>query len=228
VKNPLLALGVAVAVFAVWLWWRHRPLPAAVLPPQPRTVETVLAAIGRQRASTWRPDFARAGVPYPPEKFLLVGFKEENQLVVFAAAGGIWKKIRQYPILAASGTFGPKRREGDLQVPEGFYRIELLNPNSRFHLSLRVGYPNETDRQRAVDEGRPLDGLGGDIMIHGGAASVGCLAMGDPAAEELFVLAARSGIANGAVWLLPWHPATRPAPADPLSQELAAAVENLP
>jgi hypothetical protein len=220
------AAGVLVAL-AVWLWWRHRPVPIAVLPPQPRTVEDVLAAIGPAVDARWRPFFAAAGVAYPPREFLLVGFKEENILEVHARQDGAWRKIRSFPILAASGTAGPKRREGDHQVPEGFYAIALLNPNSRFHLSLRVDYPNATDRARAVAEGRTGEPLGGDIMIHGGAASIGCLAMGDPAAEDLFVLAARAGISRGSIWLLPWHPDNRPAAADPLSQELANAVKNL-
>lgn len=73
--------------------------------------------------------------------------------------------IKSYPILAASGSIGPKLRESDMQVPEGVYQIESLNPNSQFHLSLRVNYPNEFDREQARIDGRAQ--LGGDIMIHG-------------------------------------------------------------
>lgn len=90
-----------------------------------------------------------------------------------------------YHILAASGTVGPKLREGDEQVPEGIYSISGLNPNSQFHLSLRVDYPNTNDRQQAQLESRT--NLGQDIMIHGRAASIGCLALGDEAAEDLFI-----------------------------------------
>jgi murein L,D-transpeptidase YafK len=86
-------------------------------------------------------------------------------------------------------------------VPEGIYVIESLNPNSRFHLALRVGYPNAFDRQMAKLDGR--DKLGGDIMIHGSDASVGCLAMGDEAAEDFFVLAADVGIEKVKVILTP-------------------------
>ena len=77
------------------------------------------------------------------------------------------------------------RPEGDKQVPEGFYRIELLNPNSRYHLSLRVNYPNADDIERAREDRRDLLNLGGDIMIHGGAESIGCIAIGNPAIEHL-------------------------------------------
>ena len=90
-----------------------------------------------------------------------------------------------------SGTLGPKLRQGDGQVPEGIYTIVYLNPNSVAHLSLALSYPNDYDRARAAEDGR--EALGGDIMIHGGFMSSGCLAMGDEAAEDLFVLAAESG-----------------------------------
>ena len=109
--------------------------------------------------------------------------------------------VRAYPILAASGGPGPKLKEGDRQVPEGVYAIESLNPNSLFHLSLRVNYPNSFDRRQAAREGRIS--LGGDIMIHGSNVSIGCLAMGDPAAEDLFVLAAETGLTNITVILSP-------------------------
>jgi murein L,D-transpeptidase YafK len=92
-------------------------------------------------------------------------------------------------------------REGDRQVPEGIYPIESLNPNSSYHLSLRVGYPNAFDRAQAANEGRK--NLGGDIMIHGKSVSIGCLAMGDEAAEDLFVLAADTGLQNIKVVLSP-------------------------
>src|SRR5262249_22886762 len=137
-----------------------------------------------------------------PHGLVLVGLKEERQLEVYASSSaGPYQFIRSYPILAASGTLGPKLKEGDRQVPEGIYAIEALNPNSRFHLSLRVGYPNTFDREQARNEGRA--NLGGDIMIHGKAVSIGCLAVGDVAAEDLFVLAADVGLTNITVILAP-------------------------
>ena len=114
-------------------------------------------------------------------------------------------RLGVYPadgIEAASGTAGPKLREGDYQVPEGMYAIEAFNPNSRFHLSLKLDYPNAVDRQQAALEGR--DQLGGDIFLHGKDVSVGCLAMGDAAIEELFVLVARTGIERVIVLLAPY------------------------
>jgi murein L,D-transpeptidase YafK len=82
---------------------------------------------------------------------------------------------------------GPKRREGDLQVPEGFYRLPELNPRSSYHLSIRVDYPNGDDiAHAAVARGD----MGGDIYIHGSDVSIGCMALGDRAIEELFLMAA--------------------------------------
>jgi murein L,D-transpeptidase YafK len=122
-------------------------------------------------------------------------------------------------------------RKGDGQVPEGIYRIESLNPNSRYHLSLRVSYPNEFDRARAKREQRTNPG--GDIMIHGGAASIGCLAMGDEAAEELFVLAALTGIRNITVVLSPVDFRKRdvsspPAGTEALYAEIRKQLAGLP
>jgi murein L,D-transpeptidase YafK len=108
------------------------------------------------------------------------------------------------PILAASGLPGPKLRQGDGQVPEGIYAVPALNPNSRFHLSIMLDYPNAYDVAVAEAEGRT--DLGGEIFIHGGAASIGCLAIGDDAIERLFVLVADVGIENVAVIVAPHDP----------------------
>ena len=133
--------------------------------------------------------FARASVAFPPESVALIALKREGRLEVWArgAADREWAFVRSYPVRATSGRLGPKLRQGDHQVPEGLYRVSALNPNSNFHLSLRLNYPNDFDRSRAADDGRSR--LGGDIMIHGGAASDGCLPVGDEAAEDLFALA---------------------------------------
>jgi hypothetical protein len=161
-----------------------------------------LQEYGPSARARLRPFFDAAQISYPPARVVLLGLKQEKLLQIYAA--GTNQNLRflcSYPILAASGFAGPKLREGDLQVPEGVYPVESLNPNSKFHLALRVGYPNQFDRDQARLDGR--DNLGGDIMIHGGAASVGCVAMGDVAAEDLFVLAADTGIDNVTVIISP-------------------------
>jgi hypothetical protein len=170
--------------------------------PLAATVAERLAQYGAAARTRLSVHFEKQKVAFPPRELVFVGLKQEKTLEVYARSGtNGFKLIRTYPILAASGVAGPKLREGDRQVPEGIYAIELLNPNSRYHLSLRVNYPNEFDREQARKEKRT--NLGGDIMIHGKAASIGCLAMGDEAAEDLFVLAADTGLENIKVILAP-------------------------
>jgi len=167
-----------------------------------KTVEDRIQEFGAVAAKRWTPYFKHAEIAYPPRAVTLIGLKQEKVLEVYAAGtNGAFRFIRSYPIQAASGKPGPKLREGDRQVPEGLYRIESLNPNSSYHLALRVNYPNDDDRARAKAEGPSK--LGGDIMIHGKAVSIGCLAMGDETAEDLFVLAALTGISNIEVILSP-------------------------
>ncbi|MBP7274823.1 MAG: L,D-transpeptidase family protein [Kiritimatiellae bacterium] len=195
-----------------------------------KSVDERIAQYGGAVRERLAPFFAVAGVSYPPSKVTLIGLKAERELQLYAAGtNGAYRFIRSYPILAASGGLGPKLREGDMQVPEGLYQIESLNPNSRFHLSLRINYPNTVDRARAEKEGRK--NLGGDIMIHGNSVSIGCLAMGDPAAEELFVLVARTGLRNTQVILSPVDFRVRPAPvrqtgAPPWVDVLYGSIKN--
>jgi murein L,D-transpeptidase YafK len=109
--------------------------------------------------------------------------------------GGVLLKI--YQVALGGGGPGPKAVQGDRKVPEGIYRITGRNPNSAYHLSLRIGYP--TDEQRAAAAARGVD-PGGDIMIHGlpngrgdwSAAhrlvdwTDGCIAVTDDEIEELW------------------------------------------
>lgn len=126
------------------------------------------------------------GMHGPAEIFLRV-FKREQVLEVWARPRGErqFSMVRNYPVCDLSGRLGPKRREGDGQIPEGFYSIDMFNPWSEYHLSMRVDYPNAVDRVRSGRVGR----LGGDIFIHGGCATVGCVPIGDEWIEELYVLA---------------------------------------
>lgn len=159
-----------------------------------RSVADVVRQLGEAVRGRLQPHFERAGVAYPPARVTLLAFKSERVLELWARAGAreTPRFVRRYPILAASGGPGPKLREGDLQVPEGRYRVLWLNPMSSYHLSLRLDYPNAFDQAQARREGRTR--LGGDIFIHGRAVSIGCLAVGDEAVEELFVLAADVGV----------------------------------
>lgn len=101
-----------------------------------------------------------------------------------------WSKVKTYDICAYSGDFGPKKRQGDYQAPEGFYEITAsqLNPNSSYHLSLNTGFPNKYDKAHMYS--------GAALMIHGGCSSAGCYAMTDPNIEEIYA-AVRDAIKGG-------------------------------
>jgi murein L,D-transpeptidase YafK len=162
-------------------------------PASGRTIEGVVRDLGPAARARLAPRFRAAGATYPPRAVTLLVLKEERVLELWADDGAR-HLVHRYPVLAASGVPGPKLRQGDLQVPEGVYRVLWLNPNSSYHLSMKLDYPNAFDRERARRDGRT--DLGGDIFIHGRAVSIGCVALGDPAIEELFVLAADVGTAR--------------------------------
>jgi hypothetical protein len=198
------AAALVCGVVAVWQWPRIDALVGVIVSRvgKTATVETRLAQYDAGVHARLAPFFQQTDVAYPPRRLTLIGLKQEKQLELWAGNDtGPMRYIKTYPVKAASGVSGPKLREGDKQVPEGIYTLESLNPNSRYHLALRVNYPNEFDRARALEEKR--NNLGGDIMIHGKSVSVGCLAMGDAAAEELFILAARVDTENVRILLCP-------------------------
>lgn len=102
-----------------------------------------------------------------------------------------YKLFKTYDFCAHSGTLGPKVIEGDGQTPEGFYKINVFNPESSFHLSLGVDYPNKVDAIRTGKGNK----TGGDIYIHGNCVTVGCIPLTDEKIKEVYVLAveARNG-----------------------------------
>jgi murein L,D-transpeptidase YafK len=135
--------------------------------------------------------FKDLNVAYPPARVFIRAFKVEKELEVWAGgARGPLTLIKTYAVCAVSGGLGPKRQEGDGQIPEGFYEVDRFNPASNYHLSLGVSYPNASDRLRSRAKR-----LGGDIMIHGDCVTIGCLPLTDPMIEEVYVLVvdARSG-----------------------------------
>lgn len=166
------------------------------------TLEQRLAEISPGASMRVAKKLRAAKVGWTPTEVALVAIKDVKALDLYLRAGeGKWTFIHRYPVLAASGGKGPKLVRGDRQVPEGIYRITYLNPNSRYHVSLRVNYPNAFDRTMARKDGRR--NLGGDIMIHGKKSSAGCLAIGDRAVEEVFLLASEVGLSNIKVIIAP-------------------------
>ncbi|MCE9584582.1 MAG: hypothetical protein K8T20_18995 [Planctomycetes bacterium] len=196
------AIGVLGLGGVLWKYpgvWRVAMLRSGVAPQ--RTVEQVIAEYGAKSEARFAPVCKQFGLPWPPTKVRVLAFKRERKVEVWVAGRrGVYFKAADYDVLAASGGPGPKRREGDKQVPEGFYTFDSLNPNSLFHLSAHVSYPNADDVAHAsVDPSK----LGGDIMMHGGAASIGCLAIGDEAIEEVFCLLAKVPESRREIWIAP-------------------------
>lgn len=125
-----------------------------------------------------------------PAKYMYIrSFKYDSQLEVWVKnnLNEKYKLLKVYKVCALAGTLGPKRFEGDYQVPEGFYHINEFNPNSSYYLSLGINYPNASDRVLS-DSLKP----GGDIYIHGGCATVGCIPIRNEQIDELYILAAAS------------------------------------
>jgi murein L,D-transpeptidase YafK len=130
-------------------------------------------------------------------------FKAEEELEVWGknTYNEHYKLLTSYSICWSPGDLGPKRKQGDYQVPEGFYSINVFNPESKFHLSLGIDYPNPSDRVLGSKQR-----LGGDIFIHGDCVSVGCIPITDECIKELYILtieATHNGQLNIPVHLFP-------------------------
>jgi murein L,D-transpeptidase YafK len=111
-------------------------------------------------------------------------FKQEEKLEIWGknASNSTYNLIKTYDICESSGELGPKRKQGDLQIPEGFYHIDRFNPYSNFYLSLGINYPNTSDKILGVK-----NKLGGDIFIHGNCVTIGCVPITDDKIKELYL-----------------------------------------
>lgn len=176
-------------------------LPAGALAAQDE-VDSMMRQLGAAVETRLSERFEQAGVAYPPQRIQLIALKEGHRLELWAYDGNRWRFVYDYPVFAASGGAGPKLREGDRQVPEGFYRIVDLNPNSHYHLSMKLNYPNSFDWAQAAREGREQPGS--NIFIHGSAWSAGCLAVGNRYVEELFYLVGKVGMEKAGVLIAPY------------------------
>ena len=139
--------------------------------------------------------FTQKGLTYPPKQIFIRVFKREQTVELWVSGGerDTFALLKEYQVCASSGTPGPKRQQGDDQVPEGFYRIDRFNPLSNFHLSLGVSYPNQADKILGI-RGR----LGGDIFIHGNCVTIGCVPITDEGIKELYVIAVEARSAGQA------------------------------
>jgi murein L,D-transpeptidase YafK len=143
----------------------------------------------KSKADTLEKQFAAEGLQWPPKQVYIRSFKYDSKMEVWVRNSSTepYRFFKTYKICALSGALGPKRVEGDYQVPEGFYYINLFNPKSNYHLSLGLNYPNASDMLLS-DSLKP----GGDIYIHGNCITVGCMPIQDNQIEELYLLASEA------------------------------------
>jgi murein L,D-transpeptidase YafK len=139
-----------------------------------------------QKEQIVKASFASKGLAYPPANIFIRILKQEGLLELWAtdSAGGRMCLVKEYPVCAASGGPGPKRKRGDGQVPEGFYRINHFNPTSNFYLSLGIDYPNHSDK--ILSNRRDP---GSAIYIHGDCVTIGCIPITDEGIKELYLIA---------------------------------------
>lgn len=139
--------------------------------------------------------FKKHGLNYNGFSLFIRAFKKEMTLEAWVKERGknTFKLLTTYDFCTTSGSSGPKRKEGDLQIPEGVYHINHFNPVSNFHLSLGINYPNASDKLLS-DKKHP----GGEIYIHGSCVTVGCIPITDDKIDELYILAVEA-INNGQV-----------------------------
>jgi len=136
---------------------------------------------------------------------MFVAFKKEKEfeLWIKQRRSNEYSLLTTYPICATSGSLGPKRKQGDRQIPEGFYNINDFNPNSNFHLSLGISYPNRTDRRLTK-----FNDPGGSIYIHGSCVTIGCLPLTNDIIKEIYIFAVEArnnGQTNIPVYIFPFR-----------------------
>jgi murein L,D-transpeptidase YafK len=159
-----------------------------------RNFPRVLDAMNR-KVDTLKKQFAAAGLQWPAKEIYIRSFKYDSQMEVWVrnSEGETFKLFKIYSICVLPGSLGPKRMAGDYQVPEGFYYINEFKPNGAYHMALGLNYPNPSDK---IVSGSNNMNPGGDIYIHGGCVTVGCIPIQDPQIEELYILA-MSAKSNG-------------------------------
>jgi murein L,D-transpeptidase YafK len=178
-KNPLnfFVILVSAILFAYNVGAQSTSGPKVVIKPSIPT---------NKIEDSLRKQFEKQNLTWPAQAMYLRSFKYDKQLEVWVKSKATeqFKLLKVYKVCQQSGATGPKRVEGDYQVPEGFYYINEFNPNSNYHLSLGLNYPNASDKILS-DKYKP----GSAIYIHGSCISTGCIPITDAPIEELYYLA---------------------------------------
>jgi murein L,D-transpeptidase YafK len=140
----------------------------------------------RDKEEQLKKEFEKKGLTYPAKYIFLRSFKLDSELEIWVknSATDTFRLFKSYRVCTLSGKMGPKRKEGDMQVPEGFYYINDFNPNSNYHLSLGINYPNFSDKMLS-DPKKP----GKEIYIHGSCLTIGCIPLTDEFIDEVYILA---------------------------------------
>ncbi len=143
----------------------------------------------QRKEDTLQKQFEAKKLKWPAKYIYIRSFKYDSQLEVWVKdeVKDPFQLFKTYKVCALAGTLGPKRMEGDYQVPEGFYYINEFNPKSNYYLSLGINYPNVSDKILS-DSLRP----GSEIFIHGSCVTVGCIPIRDEQIDELYILAAHA------------------------------------
>jgi len=130
-------------------------------------------------------EISKKGIDASSFELFIRAFKNEEIVEIWLKSknSSEFKLFKTYSICSSSGILGPKRKQGDGQVPEGFYQIAVFNPYSSYHLSMGINYPNASDK--IIGKGN----LGGDIMIHGSCVTIGCIPLTDTYIKEVYILA---------------------------------------
>jgi len=139
-----------------------------------------------EKEETVKGYFREKKLSYEKFNLFIRAFKKEMKLEVWIKENNKTEYVllHTYDICSTSGVLGPKRKEGDYQIPEGVYSINHFNPVSNFHLSLGLNYPNTSDKILS-DKKHP----GGAIYIHGNCVTIGCIPITDDKIKELYILA---------------------------------------
>ncbi len=145
-----------------------------------------VSAVFNKVEDSLKSEFKRKNLVWPPVEMYVRSFKFDRQLEVWikSKTSDPFVLFKLYKVCTQSGSMGPKRMEGDFQVPEGFYYINEFKPNSNYHLSLGLNYPNSADRILS-NASKP----GNNIYIHGNCVSTGCIPITDVPMEEVYTLA---------------------------------------
>ena len=180
---PYISIITTIAIFAT------APVYAQNSVVNSQKVYAKIGNVFNNLEDSIKKQFEEKNLAWPPQSLYIRSFKYDRLLEVWVKGNNNnpYTLFKTYKVCMQSGTTGPKRIQGDNQIPEGFYYINEFNPNSKFHLALGLNYPNASDRILS-DSLHP----GGAIYIHGKCVSTGCIAISDLPIEEVYIMASRA------------------------------------